>query len=198
MPKTTKANNVTPTNVMPVVEENNIATPVEAVSEKEAVSTPAVKRPAPVLAADTLVPCISMVRRGDLIYNSKRTFGYNVVWRHYMDIQSVELSELVAMRSSDHKFFSENLIVISNDFELHDEVLKYLHIEQYYHDVPDPYAMDDLFSMAIDEMVLRVSRMPENTKEAVCASAKNAIHNGTLDSLKRINALEGALNCKLT
>ena len=184
MPKTTKANNVTPTNVMPVVEENNIATPVEAVSEKEAVSTPAVKRPAPVLAADTLVPCISMVRRGDLIYNSKRTFGYNVVWRHYMDIQSVELSELVAMRSSD--------------FELHDEVLKYLHIEQYYHDVPDPYAMDDLFSMAIDEMVLRVSRMPENTKEAVCASAKNAIHNGTLDSLKRINALEGALNCKLT
>ena len=167
-----------------------------------------VEAPAPVVApiaqekkelpADLYVPCVSLIRTGKLVYSSRRQVGYEVVWKRFMDVQYIELKELMAMRSSEASFFSENWIAIEDDFEYKDEVMEKLRIKDMYKNMSNTGEFDRLLLLPIAEMVHRASAMSKTLKESVASYAKDCIENNTLDSLKRIKALEGALGIKLS
>lgn len=151
----------------------------------------------PELTMNTLVPCISMVREGALIYVSKRTNGYKTLWQSFMDMQLVELGELVAMKSSDLSFFSKNWIVIPDSYERKQEVLEYLGVERYYTNTPDTDAINELLDAPVNVIIGKIGMMPQVAKDAVRAVAEKAVADGRLDSLQKIQALENALDCKL-
>lgn len=202
MPRTASSNKNQETTVDAVIATINTEvkeqnTNADAMPEKVVERVVEVREAKQPLSPDTQIPCVSMVKKGRLVYESKRTRGYKITWNNYMDIQSVDLSELVAMKASDLAFFSKNYIVIADSYERKDEVLKYLHVERYYDNTPDPHTLSTLFNVNVTEMVNRIKGMPVSVQESVAKAAQKAIADGTLDSLKRIAALEEVLGCKL-
>lgn len=145
------------------------------------------------LPRDLYVPCVSMIRTGKLIYTSKRTIGYTVIWNNYMDVQYIELAELMAMRSSEAKFFTQNWIAIDDTFEHKDAVMERLRINDMYKNTPNPTALNSLFTLDVEIMKQRVKMMTATLKDTVYVQAKDCIANHTLDSMVRIRALEEAL-----
>lgn len=186
------------------VAQDNVAEVV--VTDTAAASV--VDNPAPVVApiaqekkelpTDLYVPCVSLIRTGKLVYVSKRQIGYEAVWKRFMDVQYIELKELIAMRSTDSSFFSENWIAIEDDFEYKDAVMEKLRIKEMYKNMSSTGEFDRIFLLPIAEMTSRVSGMSKTLKESIASYAKECIENNTLDSLKRIKALEGALGVKLS
>lgn len=168
-----------------------------AVAETTPATAAVTTQPSIRLEANLLVPCASMIRVGKLVYESERTRGYKVEWNGFGEIQLIELGELVAMKGSALKFFSKNWISIPDSFDQKDEVLKYLGVARYYENTPDIFSMDKLFDLPVADMVAKIKGMPENSKDAVRAAASKAIADGALDSLAKIHALEGALECQL-
>lgn len=168
-----------------------------AVAETTPVTAAIATHPSIRLESNLLVPCASMIRVGKLVYKSERTRGYKVEWNGFGEIQLIELGELVAMKGSALKFFSKNWISIPDSFDQKDEVLKYLGVARYYENTPDIFSIDKLFDLPVADMVAKIKGMPENSKDAVRAAASRAIADGVLDSLAKIHALEGALECKL-
>lgn len=184
-----------------VAQENNETAAVEPVAVS--VSETPVVASAPVVAkkeipSDLEVPCVSLVRTGKLVYASKRQLGYEVIWKRFMDVQYIELKELMSMRSSESSFFSENWIAIDDSFEYKDAVMERLRIKDMYKNMSSTGEFDRLLLLPIAEMVSRVTPMSKTLKESVASYAKDCIQNGSLDSLKRIKALEGALGIHIS
>lgn len=148
-------------------------------------------------ATNPYVPCMSMVREGILIYSSKRSMGYTVVWNSYMEIQPVELNELISMKNTDYGFFKNNYIIIPDDYEFKDDVIKYLHVENCYQNVSSPYKVDSLFGGTIEQMVAKIGAMSADARNEAIVVAKKAIADGEIDSYKRIHALEDVFGCSL-
>lgn len=202
--KTTANKNTAKKQTAEVVQETEVASAVsiEAVSQADVetpiVAAPAVKPTVAELPRDMYVPCVSMVRSGKLIYASKRQMGYSVIWRNYMDTQYIELAELMAMRSSDPMFFSENWIMIDDEFEHKDAVIQKLRIKDMYANTPNMIELERLFIIPVDEMIHKIKSMSVSLKESVYLHAKEAVENGTLDSMRRIKAIEGVLGKSIT
>lgn len=176
----------------------NINNEAEVAVKSTSASTKAKKAVKPELTPNTYVPCLSNIRNGELVYHSQRTNGYVVRWLNYLDEQLIELSELNAMKSTAIGFFTKNWIIIPDSFELKDEVLEYLHIKQFYNTVADPRAVNAVLNAPLDEMQMRIGELQPSARDLVVNAAKAAIADGSLDSFKRIAALEEALGCKLT
>lgn len=149
------------------------------------------------LPGDLLVPCVSMVRSGVLVYASKRQMGYKLKWLHFGDVQFIELAELMSMRSSDSRFFTENWIAIDDSFEYKDRVLKVLRVDEMYANSIRPNDMEKLFVLSPVEICKKVSGLSTSMKDSVYLTARNAIDTGELDSIAKIRALESALDRKL-
>lgn len=181
-------------NVADTVVNNDTAVSVAVTAPAVTSVTPAKKD----LPIDLYVPCVSLIRTGKLVYSSRRQVGYEVVWKSFMDVQYIELKELMAMRSSDTSFFAENWIAIEDDFEYKDQVMEKLRITDMYKNMSNTGEFDRLLLLPIAEMVNRVSVMSKTLKESIASYAKDCIANDTLDSLKRIKALEGALGIKFS
>lgn len=201
--KKTTANKNTARQVVEATQNVEVASTVSVETVGEAVveapvATPAAKATVTELPRDLYVPCVSMVRSGQLIYSSRRQMGYSVIWRNYMDTQYIELAELMAMRSSDPMFFSENWIVIDDEFEHKDAVVQKLRIKNMYANTPNMLELERLFVLPVDEMVHKIKSMSTSLKESVYLHAKEAVENGTLDSMKRIKAIENVLGKSIT
>lgn len=201
--KKTTANKNTAKQVVEATQNVEVASTVSVETVGEAVvetpvATSAAKATVTELPRDLYVPCVSLVRSGRLIYSSKRQMGYYVIWRNYMDTQYIELAELMAMRSSDPMFFSENWIMIDDEFEHKDAVVQKLRIKDMYVNAPNMLELERLFVMPVDEMVHKIKSMSVSLKESVYLHAKEAVENGTLDSMRRIKAIEGALGKSIT
>lgn len=201
--KKTTANKNTAMQVVEATQNVEVASAVSVETVGEAVvetpvATPAAKTTVAELPRDLYVPCVSLVRSGRLIYSSKRQMGYSVIWRNYMETQYIELVELMAMRSSDPMFFSENWIMIDDEFEHKDAVVQKLRIKDMYVHAPNMLELERLFVMPVDEMVHKIKSMSVSLKESVYLHAKEAVENGTLDSMKRIKAIEGVLGKSIT
>lgn len=142
------------------------------------------------LPLNTLVAC-SNGTYGKLIYISSRT-GETHEWDEYGDTEYFELSELVTMRNSQKRFFTENWIMIDDI-----DVLQFLGVEKYYEKALNSEDMDALFEFSPDEVKEKIQGMTDGMKNTVAFCASERIQNGTLDSRKMITALENALGTEL-
>ena len=147
---------------------------------------------------DTVVPAVCNVT-GGAIYKSAKTIGYTIDWDAYGSVEYVELSELVSMRNTARRFFEDNWIVLE-DTENFTAVQLYdfLRVTKYYENAFTPETIDTIFDMNDKEIIRVVSELSKGMKDTIATRAKEKIDAKELDSNKKIEALETALNVKFS
>lgn len=128
---------------------------------------------------------------GKLVYKSKKT-GEKFVWQEFGDEQDIELAELKSARNSSKSFFENNWFMFDNP-----AVISYLGVERMYEHALNIDNFDDIFNMNPEDVKNRISLLSDGQKYSVKYRARTLIRNGTIDSLKMINALEEALDTEL-
>lgn len=129
--------------------------------------------------------------QGLLVYKSRRT-NERFVWETFGDEQDMDLQELKNARNSSKTFFENNWFLIDDP-----EVLEYLGVSQYYKYALNFDSFDGLFDKTPDEISDTISRLSTGQKKSVAYRAKELIANGSIDSIKVINALEESLSIEL-
>lgn len=149
------------------------------------------------IPADYMIPVKSGVQ-GILVYLSKKTFGYTIEWNSYGEIEYIEYSELLSMRNTSKAFFENNWIFFEDteDYTAQ-ELYEILKVDKYYKNTVLGENLDDIFLMTADEIISNIAPLSKGIKETIALSARNKIDSGELDSIKRIEALEKALNVEL-
>jgi hypothetical protein len=147
---------------------------------------------------DTVVPVICNTV-GGAIYKSKKMVGYMVEWDEYGSEEFMELSELVAMRNTDRRFFTDNWIVLEDTdeysaFELYD----FLKVTKFYENILTPANIDKLFNMDNEAIIKIISGMSKGMKSTIASKVQQKIASGELDSTSKIDAFEDALNVKFS
>jgi hypothetical protein len=130
---------------------------------------------------------------GKLIYKSKKNLGYRVIFNNFGDFEYMELSELVAAKNSQPKFFSKNWFLIDDQ-----EVIDYLRVEKYYENSLSSEDISNFFEMSIDEIKKKIGRISDGQKQSIIYRAQEMVDSGEIDSRKKIEALEEALGVQLT
>jgi len=167
---------------------------------EEAVDTGAVENTAPEFTKSVVpkkkIPLTEtvMVKNltgGKLIYVSKRLQGYSEVWHEFGEEIPMPMEELYSMKNTDRRFFTENWI------EVDIAVLRDLQMERFYKDAITYDEIQNLFSMDIDKIVVKIGRMSMPVKNCVGLQAMKMIEDRTLTDIGKITALEKALKCEL-
>lgn len=129
--------------------------------------------------------------QGRLVYISKHT-GEKFVWDSFGDEQDIELSELKRAKSASKKFFINNLFMFDEPW-----IVDYLGMGQYYKYAIKVEDFDKLFDDPIESIEESISHMSSGQKKSIAYRARQLIKNGTIDSNKKIAALEKALDTEL-
>lgn len=149
------------------------------------------------IPADYMIPVKSGVQ-GILVYLSKKTYGYTIEWNSYGDIEYIEYNELLSMRNTSKAFFENNWIFFEDtDDYTAQELYEILKVDKYYKNTVLGENLDEIFKMTSDEIIAAIAPLSKGIKETIALSARNKIDSGELDSIKRIEALEKALNVEL-
>ena len=147
---------------------------------------------------DTVVPVVCNVI-GGAIYKSAKTIGYTIDWDDYGSVEYVELSELVSMRNTARRFFEDNWIVLEDTEKFTSvQLYDFLRVTKYYENAFTPETIDTIFDMNDKEIIRVVSELSKGMKDTIATRAKEKIDAKELDSNKKIEALETALNVKFS
>lgn len=128
---------------------------------------------------------------GKLVYKSSRT-GETFRWSEYGDEQEMELRELKNAKNSNKKFFVNNWFMFDEAW-----IIDYLGVRQFYKNAVRIKDYDKIFDKPTDEMCRVLNEMNKSQKRSASYRAVELIKDGSLDSLKKINAIENALGIEL-
>lgn len=129
--------------------------------------------------------------QGTLIYISNRT-GERFTWDSFGDEQDMDLKELKNAKNSSKLFFENNWFLIDDP-----EIIDYLGVTKYYENSLKYDSFDDLFKKKPSEIKEILSKISNGQKLSVIYRAKQLIEDGSIDSIKTINALENSLSVEL-
>lgn len=147
---------------------------------------------------DTVVPVICNVV-GGAVYESQRFKGYPIHWDSYGSVEYIELSELVSMRNTSRRFFEDNWIVLGDteDYTA-GQLYDFLKVSNLYKNIYTPENINDIFKLEPNDIIKKVSNLSKGMKSTIATKAKEMIDAKELDSNKKIEALETALNVKFS
>lgn len=139
---------------------------------------------------------------GELLYINKRT-GDSTKWNDSGDVQTLSVADIRSMKGNQRAFF-ENQWVYLDSIEdpgyedvSSEDIYKALLLSQYYRNMVNPDNYTEIFNWDISRMKQAVMSMSSASKLNLTVAANTCIANGTLDSLKKIKALEECLGCTL-
>lgn len=192
MPRKTTTNAATParTNTKNIVKKPT-EKPIQDV--KEDVVDPEVKQTYKV--KNTLTPNTFVTVKngfsGRLVYKSSRT-NEKFVWEDFGSEQDMELQELKNAKSAHKTYFEKNWFLFDDP-----EVIHYLGVERFYDSALSFDEFEDLFTYSPDEVKDRIATIPDGQRQSLIYKAKQLISDGTIDSMKMVNALEESLGVEL-
>lgn len=128
---------------------------------------------------------------GVLVYKSRRT-GERFVWQEFGDEQDMELMELKSARNASKDYFINNWFLFDDP-----AVIEWLGVGRYYKHALNTKSFDELFFKEPDEIKATMAELSKGQKRSVAFRAKQLIDEGTIDSIKTINALESCLGVEL-
>lgn len=132
---------------------------------------------------------------GGVVYISKKT-GYRIEWPEFGTIQMMTVDELMTMRNSQPAFFKNGWVRLVGDNA--DTVKQYLQLERYYKNDLDFEDFDEVYELSADEIIAVVSELSDSMKESIARRAIDLIKDGTIDSKKKIAAIETATGFDLS
>lgn len=118
---------------------------------------------------------------------------YVITFSEFGDDDYIELAELKALRNSKPIFFERNWLIIEDD-----NVIDFLNIGKYYADYLTVEDIDELFELPVDEMIAKIQKLNQVTRDNIARRAVDMIKDGNIDSVKKIEALEEELGYNLT
>lgn len=163
---------------------------------------PAVKKPAELKLSDSMLINVKSNVFGELQYINKRT-GDSTKWSDCGDVQTLSVADIRAMKGTQRAFFEHQWIYLMSieDSGYEDisaeEIYKALLLMPYYQKMVNPDNYTDIFTWDVSRMKAAIASMSAASKTNLVIAANTCIANGTLDSLKRIKALEECLGCRL-
>ena len=149
------------------------------------------KKKARKFAADEPVSCRSITYGELLLVGPKSKLLYS--WANYGDTTEVEYQDLQALKSTKSSYLYRPRFVIE------DEEL----VEQWSKDFKSMYDeivevdVEDMFKLPLNQFKARLKKAPKGVQMAVKNIAGEQIANGTLDSLKKIKAIDEILGTDL-
>lgn len=114
-------------------------------------------------------------------------------WSNYNDVTEMEYQDLQALRSTKSSY------IFKPRFIIEDEEL----VEQWSRDLKSMYDgivemdVEDLFSLPLTQFKSKLQKAPAGVQQAVKNIAGEKIANGSLDSLKKIKAIDEILGTDL-
>lgn len=127
---------------------------------------------------------------GMLIYQDTRT-GYIYTWQKYGEEVPIEMRELVNMKNTNPKFFTENWI------QMDINVLRDLRMDNYYKDFMSYEDIETLLDNTADVIVKKLEKASPVIKNSVGLRALQLIDERKLTDINVIKSLEQALGCEL-
>lgn len=118
---------------------------------------------------------------------------YVITFSEFGDDDYIELAELKALRNSKPIFFERNWLIIEDD-----NVIDFLNVGKYYADYLTVEDIDELFELSVDEMIAKIQKLNQVTRDNIARRAVDMIKDGNIDSVKKIEALEEELGYNLT
>lgn len=184
--------------------EQNVLVDVEQPVKEEFVKTEkAVKRATATkikrLPLDIEIPCTNNTH-GELVYKSTRSGGLDTDWDEYGSVQYMDLRELMQMRNTAKRFFTDNWIVVgdTDDGEYTaEDIYNYLKVNESYNDFYSPDNVDDFFSLNEKQMKDKASRLSKGMIDLLSVIALEKMDAGEIDSVSKIRGIETALGIKL-
>ena len=128
---------------------------------------------------------------GRLVYKSSRT-NEKFVWEGFGAEQDIELQELKNAKSAHKAFFEKSWFLLDDP-----EVIRYLGVEKFYASALSFTDFEDLFTKSPEEVKARIATIPDGQKQSLIYQVKRLIADGTIDSMKMVNALEESLGVEL-
>lgn len=126
---------------------------------------------------------------GELIYISRKT-GYRVQWPEFGTIQPLTVDELITMRNSQPAFFRNGWVRFVGDNAK--DIAHYLQVDRYFaQDLPYEQ-FDDVYELSPEQILTVVGGLSNAMKESIARRAIDLINDGTIDSRKKIEAIETA------
>lgn len=110
-------------------------------------------------------------------------------------MELIPFSELITMRNEQPAFFRNAWVVPVSDNA--NEVISALQLERYYTGLSMLENFDDIFAMDIDDMKALIGGLSNQMKENVARRAYALYEDGTIDSVKVIEAVEESTGFEL-
>lgn len=142
-------------------------------------------------APDEPIACRSITFGELLLTGKKSKLLYS--WANYGDVTEVEYQDLQALKSTKSSYLYKPRFIIEDE-----EV-----VEQWSKDFKDMYDniievdVEDMFSLPLNQFKARLKKAPKGVQQAVKNIAGEKIMNGSLDSLKKIKAIDEILGTDL-
>lgn len=140
---------------------------------------------------DQLVDVMS-VTEGVLVYRSKRS-GQEWEFNEYGAIDTIDVAELMAMRSGQSKFLNEPFIIV-----LDDEVVEFLGLKKTYEKIDFVEDIDTIFNKKNEDFKALLNKSPRGIQTTILSRAKKLVDNGELDSTEKIRFMEENFKVDLT
>lgn len=142
-------------------------------------------------AADDMIEVRSLTYGELLLTGPKSRLLYT--WSNYDDVTEMEYQDLQALKSTKSSYLFRPRFIIE------DEEL----VEQWSRDLKDIYDglvevdVNEMFSLPLSQFKSKLKKAPKGVQQAVKNIAGEKIANGTLDSLKKIKAIDEILGTDL-
>lgn len=138
------------------------------------------------------IVCRSITQGGLYMEGVKTHMLYE--WVEYGDKTQVEYADLAAaVRTKSSYLFNPMFIVEDEDFIDEFSQLKKFYTENY--TVND---LESILSYPMDKMLEEISALPKSAIESLKVLAASSINDGTLDSVKKIKALDEVFGTNLS
>jgi hypothetical protein len=131
--------------------------------------------------------------QGQLIYISKKTMGYTIIWDEYNSEEYIEYGELMSMRNTAQRFFQDNWIMIDDI-----DVLEDLAVMKYYEATLGIDNLDNLFKRSPQELEAILIKLPKGMQVNIAQRAREMKDNDELYDTRIIKTLENTLDIDLT
>lgn len=138
-----------------------------------------------------VIPCRSITNGGLYIDGVRSKMFYQ--WADYGDVVDVEYQDLIFMINSRDANITTPRFIIEDD-EL---VSNHKYISDIYNSLYSLKDFGDIVRLPISDMINAISEMPESVKKSFKGYVSTMIDNGTLDSVKKIKAIDDIFNTKL-
>ncbi len=124
--------------------------------------------------------------------------GDTVDWDEFGACEYMTLGEIVSMKNSQRRFFTDNWIILEDTDEYSAiELYEFLKVTKYYEHILTPDTIDSIFDMDDSTLIRTLSNLSAGMKATVAARAKVKIDAKECTG-KTIDALETALNVKFS